>query len=233
MTSGDYGAIADALEATVDPRVLEAQRPRFNAAPGDELGVLMLVDGARRIVPARWGFRVRDSALINARAESLTERPTFSAAALGAGRCVVISDGFFEWSGPKGQRQPHWFHRPDPTRPHGAGLLPFAGVARREGDELHFVVVTLESDALVARYHHRMPAMLDLQAVGAWLEGAPVGGDIQAGPGLDTWLRGIGPRDLTARTVSRRVNATGDDDAALLDEVEPPPPAPVQTSLFD
>lgn len=238
LTSGDYESVARDLEATVDPRVSALASPRYNAAPRDEMGVLLIVDGERRIVPARWGFsrprppdesNTGDASLINARAENLLERRTFRGPVEGRGRCVVPSDGFFEWSGPKGQRQPHWFHRAvanaDAVRP---PLMPFAGLVREEEGELRFVVLTLASSPFVARFHHRMPAMLQLDAVGPWLAGLPV----HDPEPLELWLARVSPPDLTAYPVSRRVNKTGARGPELIERVEPPPPPPEQISLF-
>lgn len=210
----------------MDPEVRSLVLPRYNAAPTETLAVLCSLDGARQLVAAQWGFRVRrsegESLVINARAESVLSRPTFRGPAEGAGRCIVPSDGFFEWSGPKGARQPHWFHRPE------RAPLPFAGLCRVEDGVLRFVVLTLDADPFVARVHHRMPAMLRLEAVQAWLEGAP----LHLPAPLEHWLSDHRPKDLEAHPVSRRVNGSRDDDDALLDPVEPQPSAPVQTSLF-
>ena len=94
--------------------------------------------------------------------------------------------------------------------------------------ELHFVVLTLHASELVGRFHHRMPAMLRGDQVQAWLDGAALGGR----DGLDEWFARSGPEDLEARPVSKRVNHSDNDDPSLLDEVEPPSPQAVQTSLF-
>lgn len=226
LTSGDYDAVARDLQAAVDDRVRAIALPRHNAAPTDTLAIVRRLDGQRRLVPAQWGFRVRrpegESLVINARAESLLSRPTFRGPAEGAGRCIVPSDGFFEWSGPKGDRQPHWFHRPE------RAPLPFAGLCRVEDGVLRFVVLTLDADPFVARVHHRMPAMLRLDAIEGWLTGAP----LRLPAPLEHWLDDHRPDDLAVHPVSRRVNGSGDDDPALLEPVQPPPSAPVQTSLF-
>ena len=80
--------------------------------------------------PARWGLinawakdRKRAAQQINARAESLDSRPAYRSA-FKSRRCVIPADGFYEWRGPKGHREPLWFHRPD------GGLILFAGLVR-------------------------------------------------------------------------------------------------------
>ena len=81
-------------------------KPRYNLAPTDTLPILTLQEGERHISPMAWGTipKNKRGMVINWRSESSPPRSP---------RCGVITDGFYEWSGPKEARQPHWFHRPD------------------------------------------------------------------------------------------------------------------------
>ena len=111
---------------------------------------------------ARWGLvnrwardNSRASQCINAKAETLEQRPTFSEA-FQRRRCVIPADGFYEWTGPKGKRQPLWIH------PHAGGLLLFAGLyeswyPEKDRPELTFTIVTCAANALIAAIHDRMP----------------------------------------------------------------------------
>lgn len=133
-------------------------RRRFNVAPGDEV-VTVTPRGGELL---RWGF-LRDSAYttINARAESLLERPTWRSA-LEHGRCLVIADGFYEWQRrPDGRRQPYWIARAD-RRP-----FAFAGLASPWGT---CAIVTTTAAPRIAELHDRMPAMLAAEDERAWLE---------------------------------------------------------------
>jgi putative SOS response-associated peptidase YedK len=169
---------------------------------------LRLVGAERRLARGSWGLSpVENRAVINARAETLAQRPMWQDA-LAERRCVVPVDGFFEWQG----EQPYWYHRAD------GGLLPLAGLweeGSAPGDDRgrprpRFVVVTTAANALVAAAHDRMPAILPPACVGEWL----------ARPGLE--LLTPAPESLLVATpVSTRVNSTANDDARLLAPVRP------------
>src|SRR5262245_23364300 len=88
--------------------------PRYNVAPTQPIAIVRLVDGERRFALVRWGLLpswVKDpknfSLLINARGESLTDKPAFSAA-VKRRRCLVPSDGFYEWKASRTGKQPYF-----------------------------------------------------------------------------------------------------------------------------
>ena len=101
----------------------------------------------------------RASQCINARSETLEQRPTFREA-FQQRRCVVPADGLFEWSGPKGKRQPLLIH------PRAGVLLLFAGLyeswyPEKDRPELTFTIVTCAANSAIASIHDRMPVVLD------------------------------------------------------------------------
>ena len=117
-----------AAELGVPVESLSNYRPRYNIAPTDQHWIVRTKYEERELLSARWGLvnswandGKRAAQQINARAESLAARPAFKDA-YAKRRCVVPADGFFEWVGAKGARQPIWFHRLD------GGLLLFAGL---------------------------------------------------------------------------------------------------------
>ena len=157
-------------------------RQRFNVAPGDDVvAVTTSKDGEPRGDVLRWGlvpFWAKDAKtgfkMINARAESLTEKPAYRDA-LKTRRCLIVADGFYEWrksasGSPRTRKQP--FHV---TRADGAPFA-FAGlwaVWHGSGDEVlrTCTIVTTEANELLREVHDRMPVILpDQDAEEAWLD---------------------------------------------------------------
>ncbi len=221
LTYPDYETLARALGVDVDPELAALYRPRYNVAPTDTSFVLRVKDGRREIVPARWGLvnswaKDRSSAAkqINARSETAPKRPAFRDA-FERRRCVVPADGFFEWTGAKGQRRPIWYHRP------GGELLTLAGLYESWRDpatgvlERTFTILTTAANALVAPVHDRMPAVLVGDEVNAWLgagQGAAIDAHALLHPAPETLL--------VATPVSKRANTVEHDDPACLAEAE-------------
>lgn len=149
--------------------------PRYNIAPTQDSAVCLIDKGARRLGMARWGLVphwAKDAAignkLINARAETLSEKASFRDS-FAKRRCVVPATGFFEWKTEDGRKQPHRITTED-----GTPLL-FAGLwAVWRGGEtplVSFTIVTRNAKGPITALHHRMPAMLPAEGVDAWLLG--------------------------------------------------------------
>ncbi len=153
---------------------------------------------------------------INARAESLLDRPAF-ADALVRRRCLVPVDGFYEWERLGGRARQPWFLAPADGRP-----LALAGLWDRwvapDGDALVSVaIVTVAANADVARLHDRMPAVLEEDEWDAWLDSAG-GSDVG---GLLDLLTSADDGFLQLTPVSTRVNSVANDGPDLLERVEP------------
>ncbi len=156
---------------------------------------------------------------INARVESLVDRPPF-VGALANRRCLVPVDGFYEWGTRQdGIRTPHFLAPPD-----GSVLAIAAVWDRWSGPHAEPVVscavVTTEANDDVARLHDRMPACLERGDWDAWLD--PANHDESA---LLELVRRPPPGRLVSRPVSRLVNSTANDGPELLAEPEPGPPS--------
>lgn len=149
---------------------------RYNVAPTQPVAVV--TDGeARKAEWMRWGlipFWAKDpsigSRLINARAETLDEKPAFKNA-FAKRRCLVLADGFYEWqkgAGPKGRSQPFLFKLVD-DRPFAfAGLWEFWHSP--EGEDVHTcTIITTSANEVVRPVHERMPVMLSGDAMWHWL----------------------------------------------------------------
>jgi putative SOS response-associated peptidase YedK len=128
----------------------------------------------RAILPAKWGLvpqgskdASRAAQCINARCETVESRAAFRDAYKHR-RCVVPADGFYEWTGPRSARQPHWIHRRD------GQLLLFAGLyeewkpADRKA-ETTFTILTCAANARMSRVHDRMPVILSDRDADDWM----------------------------------------------------------------
>lgn len=199
--------------------------PRYNIAPTQE--VLVVRDdreGAREAVMMRWGLVPAWSGgptgapMINARSETVDERPAFRDA-YRARRCLIPADGFVEWQRDGKSRQPHLFSLADP------GAFGLAGLWERWRDEdgewlLSCTILTTQANELVAPYHDRMPVIVAPDAHEAWLSAAPE---------LERLREIMAPYPasfMRSRAVSTRINSVAHDDPACLQ------PAMTQGSLF-
>jgi len=220
----DPERLAERFEASLPEAGL---RPRYNAAPTQSLPVI-LNEGPPAIQLLQWGlipFWAKDPAIgsrmINARSETLAEKPAFRAA-LKKRRCLVLADGFYEWlrstpeaTGRSGQKTPDG---KQPMRITLASGEPFAMAGLWEtwdapdGSLLRtFTIVTGEPNELVASIHNRMPAILLPEHEALWLDNA-------AEPAI--WLDVLRPypaERMAAYPVSRRVNYVTNDDPGLVD----------------
>lgn len=155
--------------------------PRYNVAPGQP--VLAATDAAaRRAEWLRWGlipYWAKDPAignkLINARAETLAEKPSFRSA-FQKRRCLIFADGFYEWqksvSG-KGGTQPYYFKRKD-GRPFAfAGLWEIWQPGREDEAVKTCTIITTSANEVVAPVHERMPVMLSKEDAWKWVSDGP------------------------------------------------------------
>jgi putative SOS response-associated peptidase YedK len=199
-----------------------ALRQRFNVAPTDEVAcVTTSRDGVPRGELLRWGLVphwIKDPGLgakmINARAETVAEKPAFRDA-FARRRCLIIADGFYEWER-RGPRARHPFHV---TRADRAPFA-FAGLwaTWHDPDDQRMrtcsIVTTAANDAMRA-LHDRMPVILDPAAEAAWLDPAT------PEPLLHELLASLPPEQTALREVSRVVNDARHDEADCLDPPEP------------
>jgi len=123
-------------------------------------------------------------------------------------RCVVPADGFFEWTGPKEDRRPIWFHRPD------GGLILFAGLYETwrpspAGKERTFTIITTTPNALLEPVHNRMPVILEDEAVDDWLYARQTPGSLMK------LLRPVRDDYLVGTPVSARANSVKNERPRL------------------
>jgi putative SOS response-associated peptidase YedK len=187
--------------------------PRYNVAPTQQLPVVVH-GNARRLAVMRWGLIPRwakDGAIgtkmINARAETLTEKPSFRPL-LRTRRCLVPASGFYEWD--LATRTPHHIHVMD------ASVFAFAGLydvwRDHEGHEVPtYAIITTTPNALVAPIHDRMLVILRPEDEDAWLD--PDEAELRALPAL---LRPYPAEAMADYPVARAVNSPRHDGPKLL-----------------
>ena len=198
--------------------VLVAPTSSYNIAPTQQVPVV-LQEGERVLDSFRWGlvpFWAKDlkigAKLINARMETVAEKPSFKNA-LKARRCVLPASGYYEWVRNDGDKVPH-FIRSDDGRP-----LAFAGLWERwkspEGEQIKScTIITREADAKMGELHHRMPAMFDdEEKMNIWLDS----GANDAEELVDLLQGACGP-PLSYYPVSTDVNKVANDSPDLVEE---------------
>lgn len=189
--------------------------PRYNVAPTQPVAVVTN-EQTRAVDFMRWGLVpswAKDisigSKLINARGETLMEKPSFRNA-FNRRRCLILADGFYEWrkQEKKGTAVPYYFHLKD-RRPFAfAGLWEFW--RSPEGDGLKScTIITTEANACVAPVHNRMPVILNTQTAWDWLRGG-------TGEEMLKMLRPYPAEEMAAYVVSRMVNDASRDVSSLI-----------------
>ncbi len=177
MITSPFGAMAHLFEAELGP--LGPDAPRLNVSPTETVPVAVSVEDGRFLVPMRWGFLpswYRTPAdrplIINARAETLAEKPAFRQAARER-RCLIPADGFYEWQGEKGAKTAY------AIRPRNGGLIAFAGVWQDWGPPEARIatcaIVTCAANATLAPIHDRMPVLIAPSDFALWLGEAGTG----------------------------------------------------------
>jgi putative SOS response-associated peptidase YedK len=201
--------------------------PRWNIAPTQHVATVREAGGPRSLAMLHWGLvpswakeRSIGARMINARAETLAEKPSFRSA-FQRRRCLVPADGWYEWQRAGAVKQP-WYMSFDDGQPFGmAGLWErWRDPASGEPLESCCIVTTTPAPA-VAHVHDRMPVIVPAAAYAEWLD--PRNGD------TDRLARLLGPcglPGLAARPVSRRVNDARNQGADLVEPVGTTAPAP-------
>ncbi len=215
---------------TLDPGELQALlglgpfihivQPRYNIAPSQPIPIVK--DNQTRAVELYlWGLVpswAKDpeigSRLINARAETAFEKPSFRAA-FKYRRCLIPADGFYEWhsAGKGGTKTPYLFKLKKD------GPFTFAGLYENwqapDGGELHTcTILTCAPNELVAQYHNRMPVILNEQDRWAWLD------PDQTQKSLQAMMRPYPAEEMKAYAVSRAVNSPENDNPAVIEPAQ-------------
>jgi putative SOS response-associated peptidase YedK len=191
--------------------------PNYNICPTDPVHTITSDSGARRLQSMRWGFiptwykKPNDGPLlINARAETIAEKPAFRTACRDS-RCIIMATGFYEWTKGKDDGRDPWYI----SRSDGAPIA-FAGIWQAWGDQETALktcaIVTTASNPTIAAIHHRMPVMIEPDQFALWLG--------EKGKGAATLMQAAPEETLKFHRVSREVNARKSSGSGLLKEVE-------------
>jgi putative SOS response-associated peptidase YedK len=199
--------------------------PRYNVAPTQPIAIVRLVEGRRSFALARWGLIpswVKDprtfSLLINARAESVCDKPAFRNA-MRRRRCLIPADAFYEWTEESGRKRPYVVRRKDRQPFAFAGL--FETWTGPNGEEMETAaIVTTEANRSLRALHPRMPVILPDEAFDLWLDCARVDAETASA------LMVPAAEDLfETHEISNAVNRVANDTPALLEPLASGPPA--------
>jgi len=196
-------------------KVLFEVIPNYNVAPTQKILAIINQDNENKLEKLHWGlvpFWANDismgSRMINARAETVSQKPGFRNA-FRKRRCVIPADGFYEWKGEKGHKQPYYI-----TVPSGKPFA-FAGLwetwVDKENDEESVykscTIITTAASEPLSSIHHRMPAILDPEFHEKWLNEK-----IQNPKNLEIILRDGLIYDMIYYPVSKSVNSVKNND---------------------
>ncbi|MEO0567315.1 MAG: SOS response-associated peptidase [Pseudomonadota bacterium] len=190
--------------------------PNYNICPTNQIHTVISTNGARQLISARWGFLPHwykapsdTPLLINARAETIAEKPAFRDAARHR-RCLIPVTGFYEWTKDEdGQRLPWYF------APTGCDTMAFAGIwqdwTKGEDPIRSCAIVTTSANAKLQAIHHRMPVILAQQDWPMWLG--------EAGHGAATLMRAAPEDTLSFYRVDPEVNSNRAFGSQLIDPI--------------
>jgi putative SOS response-associated peptidase YedK len=190
--------------------------PRHNIAPTQPIPVVMLENGGRHFRLMRWGLVpawVKDARkfalLINARSETVLEKPAFKNA-MKRRRVLVPADGYYEWQDSDGRKRPFFIHRRD-GQPVGFAALAETWMGPN-GEEFDSVaIVTTQASPDLAALHHRVPVTIAPDDIERWLDGR-----IHDAEDVMTLLKGPLVGEFAWHEVSTRVNRVANDDEQLV-----------------
>ena len=220
--------VAEAFAARVDTDELSLS---FNVAPTSRVFAVVNESNTRSLVNFSWGLiprwaqdSSRAASMINARVETVAEKPSFRDL-VSNNRCVLPMDGYFEWQEQlrhdtnKTVKQPFYFSPRLESRFSHKGVLAIAGLwtswkdpNQSNGQLLHTVVaLTTIANDMVGEIHHRMPVLLDEHGVDNWLDA-----NIQSP--LDE-LEAVPNDALVVRAVSTKVNSSRNNGSELIEPI--------------
>jgi putative SOS response-associated peptidase YedK len=190
--------------------------PNYNVAPTQQVAAVLEEGGERRLEMLRWGLIPSwaddpgiGSRMINARAETAPEKPSFRRAFRGQ-RCLIPADGFYEWKRTNGSKQPYYIHMKE-ERP-----FAFAGLweswKEDGGPEIRScAILTTEPNELLAGIHDRMPVILPGGSYDVWLDPEAERDELY---GL---LASYPEDEMEAYPVSRFVNSPQNNDPRCIE----------------
>jgi len=217
--------IAEVFDLQTTPEI----ESRFNIAPTHESAVVRHFEdeGTRRLDMLRWGLVPSwakepgiGNRMINARAETVAEKPSFRSS-FRRRRCLAVASGFYEWRKLASAKQPYYIRRTDEMPMAIAAIWDrwFDG----QGEPLDtFALITTEASSQLAPIHSRMPVILEPHRFEAWLDPKQ-----REATKLTTFLRTHDRHELTWHPVSRFVNSPSNDSPKCIEPAEEAPGLPL------
>jgi putative SOS response-associated peptidase YedK len=202
--------------------------PRYNVAPTQPVPIVRMTEGERHFALVRWGLIpswVKDptafTLLINARGESVNDKPAFRNA-MKRRRCLFPADGFYEWKAEAGRKRPYF------VRLKAGGPVAFAGLWETwtgpNGEEMETAaIITTAANTEMARIHHRAPVIVPPEQFDFWLDVANVDAQTAA-----TLIAPAPEGSMEVYEVSLAVNRVANDTAALIEPVGPEMAVPAE-----
>lgn len=193
---------------------------RYNAAPTQSLPIVRVhPDRNRELTLLRWGLIpswAKDASIgakmINARCETLGEKPAFRAA-FHRRRCLVPMAGFYEWQKTATGKVPHYIHPLNAELFAVAGLYEWWPGKDGAGPIESYTIITTNANEMMTRLHDRMPVILHEKDYDAWLD--PTNENTEA---LKVLLKPYPAEEMRVYAVSTRVNDVENDDESLIRE---------------
>lgn len=215
---------SEAVLRVFDLGDMPEMKARYNVAPTQQVPVVRSDETNHRTLETmRWGlipFWAKDTKignrLINARSETLTEKPSFRTA-YKKRRCLVVASGFYEWMKTDDGKQPYLIARPDGDPFGMAGL--WESWRDKEAPEdadplLSCTIITKNANESIAEVHHRMPAILNPDDFETWLD--PKEADAAR---LGDVLDRAGKAVMTFRPISKAVNSPKNEGKDLIEPI--------------
>jgi len=209
--SKEANEIEDRFEIHIDPAMFTKN---YNAAPSQTLPIITNEEPEQASFH-RWGLIphwAKDESignkLINARGETIAEKPSFRDA-VEKRRCLVVTDGFYEWQRSGSEKQPYRITLSDES------LFAFAGLWESwnapDGREVRtFTIITTEPNDLMKSIHNRMPVMLDQENERLWVSDEPLEDVLHL-------LKPYNENEMNAYPVTKRVNSPKNNDSSVME----------------
>jgi putative SOS response-associated peptidase YedK len=205
---------SEATAALFGVSVAPVLKPRYNIAPTQQIATIRTgVGETREFAMLRWGlipFWAKDRSIgnrmINARAETVAEKPSFRAA-YRKRRCVVLADGFYEWREESNGKRPYYISLASGAPFAFAGLWEDWHAKDSEESIQSTTIITTAASKFMSKLHDRMPIVLEKDAANRWLAGdeKALSVIIEANPDFRAW------------PVDKRVNNAKNEGATLVE----------------
>jgi len=193
----------------------------YNVAPSQEILAIAKYEGENWLVKFHWGlvpFWAKNisigNRMINARSESIAEKPSFRSA-FKKRRCLILADGFYEWKGEKGSKQPMFITLPDRKPFAFEGLWETWNKDDQDSIYKSCTIITTQTSESIRDLHHRMPVILKPPAYESWLD--PGNQNVVE---LGKMLKNEIVTELVRYPVSKQVNSTRNNDPSCIEPIE-------------